>query len=148
VTTMTSAELVEKLRAVARTYIEAGKDTLRRGEEVLPVLVVLNASGGAAVAGIAGPTTADERAAIVAQLVKAFDGAALLFFSDTFRRDPATLAVVGEALTAVIQTRNDDGAAVSCVYTRDPLAFGPVEDEAGRASFMRDVFPRPAKEVQ
>lgn len=103
---------------LAVTYIELSKATIKRGDDVLPVCVVVNRHGDTLVAGIHGAETHDQRTAVMRTLIRQQAAVAVLFFSDGWRRDPETGARIGEVLSAFVETRVGERGGAFCVYQR------------------------------
>lgn len=121
---------IKQLVDYATSLIHACQDTLRRDDDVLPAIITVREDGHANVYGINGKTDANIRAALRQSFAKKDGADAVVTISDAYRRDPKTMEVVGEQLTATIELRAGITVALSCPYTRNPFVFQPITQES------------------
>lgn len=141
---MTSDERLAEFKAFGRACLTMMRHRIEAGEQIATMVFALRPSGDVTAMPVNVPTS-NARGAILRALAAATEARALLLVSDGWIKDPKNHAKrIGEMLTAVLVTREDQDAGVGFVqkYSRHPFVWEPVEEMDG-AIFAYDVFPRP-----
>jgi len=106
---------------------DAKADMQAGGDGPPPIVVTLDRRGRLHGHRLWGPHHADHRHAFLCAIVQHDDAVAVMLFADINLRDADSLAIVGEALSASIETESGQLVEVITRYTRNPLAFAETE---------------------